>query len=474
MALISWTDIKGIHDTIIDAFDAGMKSGKISYSTPERAAEYRKDALHVNEIVNAISDFVVGTNMSAQIQEYHPGCTSWVELRDTPDFKDEWYGFKIKFELCWSRDGVAVTYFADRAISKDSQKDNGWAEEFHKHSKTFFKHFGAEKWSNSEYYFKREVFVAAIPKMIKYFNKSNTLNRNRERNAKIINEIKQGLRKKEVKAIQFNTIAALAEEWVKGIDPNLHIAVEDISPKGSTQYSCWRLNIVNSRPTIWYANRAYNDNFHNLITRPLDSNTLTEKRYILANVKTGQAIYRRVRDWVTDAIQGDASFSVAERDDIIKEACRQPASIGNLYTCDPRFNDNIKDETAYADLSFTVVLNYEKNFWNVRYSRRDQLPFRFQQLLNFGCTTELENFEYVVEYMEQCIRVEELLWQKADEQWYDLADIFKKDQLTRQFLITRNTYCAWGVDTKYSGTADPDTVVDNINNLAAAGIVTEL
>jgi hypothetical protein len=163
-------------------------------------------------------------------------------------------------------------------------------------------------------------------------------------------------------------------------------------------------------------------------------------------------------------VESDASFSAEQRDEYIKEASRQPASIGNLYTCDPRFNDNIKDETAYADLSFTVVLNYEKNFWNVRYSRRDQLPFRFQQLLNFGCTTELENFEYVVEYMAQCIRVEELLWQKADEQWYELADVFKKDQHTRQFLITRNTYCAWGVDTKYSGTADPDTVVDNINN----------
>lgn len=473
MALISWTDIKGIHDTIIDAFDAGLNSGKISYSTPERAAEYRKYALHVNEIVNAISDFVVGTNMSAQIQEYHPSATSYVEVRDTPDFKDEWYGFKIKFELCWSRDGVAVVRFEDRTISKDGQKNNGWCEDFRKHSKTFFKHFGAEKCSNSEYYFKREVFIAAIPEMIKYFNKSNTLNRNREDNAEIINDIKQGLKKKEVKAIQFNTIAALAEEWVKGIDPNLHIAVEDISPKGSTEYSCWRLNIVNSRPMIWYANRAYNSNFHNLITRPLDSHTLLERRYLLPNVKPGQQTFRRVRDWVLEIVQNDESFTPAQRDEYIKEASRQPASIGKLYTCDPRFNDNIKYET-YADLSFTVILNYEKNFWNVRYSRHDKLPSRFQQLLNFGCTTEIENFEYVVEYMAQCIRIEELLWQKADEQWFDLADVFKKDQLTRQFLVTRNTYREWGVDTKYhSGTADPDTVVDNINNLAAAGIYVE-
>lgn len=473
MALISWTDIKGIHDTIIDAFDAGMQSGKISYSMPERAAEYRKDALHVNEIVNAISDFVVGTNMSAQIQEYHPGCTSYVEVRDTPDFKDEWYGFKIKFELCWSHDGVAVVRFEDRTISKDGNKDKGWDADFRKHSKTFFKRFGAEKWNNSEYYFKRETFVAAIPKMIKYFNKSNTLNRNRENNAKIINEIKQGLRKKEVKAIQFNTIAALAEEWVKGIDPNLHIAVEDISPKGSTQYSCWRLNIINSRPSIWFTNRIYTDNFHNLLTRPLDSHTSLSSRYLLPNIKTGQEIFRRIREWVTEGIQRDVFFTPAQRDEIIKEACREPASIGKLYTCDPRFNDNINDKVAFADVSFTVILNYEKNFWNVRYSRRDQLPFRFRRLLEFGCTTELENFEYVVEYMEQCIHVEEMLWKKADEQWYDLANMFKEDQLTRQFLATRNTYCAWGVDTKYTDTADPDTVVDNINNLADQGFYVE-
>lgn len=469
MALINREDIKGIQDVIINAFDAGMKSNKISYSTPERATQARLDAMHVNEIVNAISDFVVGTNMSAMIVEYHPSCTSWVEVHDSPDFYDEWYGFKIKFELCWSRDGISVIRFEDRTISKDSNKDKGWNEDFRKHSKTFFKHFGAEKWSNSEYYFKREVFVAAIPKMIKYFNKSNTLNRNRENNAKIINEIKQGLRKKEVKAIQFNTIAALAEEWVKGIDPNLHIAVEDISPKGSTQYSCWRLNIINSRPSIWYTNRAYNNNFHNLLTSPLDSHTILEKRYLLPNIKTGQQIFRSVRAWVTDTIQRDESFTKEQRDEYIKEANCEPASIGNLYTCDPRFNDNIKDETAYADVSFTVVLNYEKNYWNVKYSRRDQLPFRFQQLLNFGATTELENFEYVVEYMEQCIHIEKMLWKKADEQWYDLANMFKEDQLTRQFLVTRNTYSAWGTDTKYTGTADPDTVVDNINNLAAAG-----
>ena len=469
MALINREDIKGIQDVIINAFDAGVQNHKISYATPERFQQARLDALHVNEIVNAISDFVVGTNMSAQVQEYHPSCTSWVEVHDSPDFKDEWYGFKIKFELCWSRDGVAITSFEDRTISKDSNKDKGWDEDFRKHSKTFFKHFGAEKWSNSEYYFKREVFVAAIPQMIKYFNKSNTLNRNRENNAKIINEIKQGLRKKEVKAIQFNTIAALAEEWVKGIDPNLHIAVEDISPKGSTQYSCWRLNIINSRPTIWYTNRAYNNNFHNLLTSPLDSHTILEKRYLLPNIKTGQQIYQRAREWVLDNIQGNESFTKEQRDEYIKEANCEPASIGNLYTCDPRFNDNIKDETAYADVSFTVVLNYEKNYWNVKYSRREQLPFRFQQLLNFGATTELENFEYVVEYMEQCIHIEKMLWKKADEQWYDLANMFKEDQLTRQFLVTRNTYSAWGTDTKYTGTADPDTVVDNINNLAAAG-----
>lgn len=470
MALITREDIKGIHDTIINAFTAGLQNGKISYSTPDRAAQANLDALRVNEIVNAISDFVVGTNMSAQIQEYHPSCTSWVEVHDSPDFNDEWYGFKIKFELLWSCDGVAITSFEDRTISKDSQKDKGWDEDFRKHSKTFFKHFGAEKWSNSEYYFKREVFVAAIPQMIKYFNKSNMLNRNRENNAKIINEIKQGLRKKEVKAIQFNTIAALAEEWVKGIDPNLHIAVEDISPKGSTQYSCWRLNIINSRPSIWYTNRTYNDNFHNLLTRPLDSHTLLEKRYLLPNLKTGQQVFRRIRGWVTENIQGNESFTPEQRDEYIKEASREPASIGDLYTCDPRFNANIKDEVAYADVSFTVVLNYEKNYWNIKYSRREQLPFRFQQLLNFGATTEIENFEYVVEYMEQCIHIEKMLWKKADEQWFDLANMFKEDQLTRQFLVTRNTYCAWGTDTKYTGTADPDTVVNNINNLAAQGL----
>ena len=469
MALISWTDIKGIHDTIIDAFDAGMKSGKISYSTPERAAEARSAALNVNEIVNAISDFVVGTNMSAQIQEYHPSCTSWVELHDSPNFYDEWFGFKIKFELCWSRDGVAIICFEDRIITKDSTKDKGWDEDFRKHSKTFFKHFGAEKWSNSEYYFKREVFVAAIPKMIKYFNKSNTLNRNRENNAKIINDIKQGLRKKEVKAIQFNTIASLAEEWVKGIDPNLHIAVQDISPKGSTAYSMWRLNIINSRPVVWYTNRTFNNDFHDILTRQLDGQTLTENRYILPNLKAGQRMFRMARDWVTENVKDNKAFTKEQRDEYIKEACREPASIGKLYTCDPRFIEKVDEDTAYADLSFTVILNYEKNFWNVKYSRRDQLPWRFQQLLNFGCTTELENFEYVVEYMSHCMHIENMLWKKADEQWYELANMFKEDQLTRQFLVTRNTYSAWGTDTKYSGTADPDTVVDNINNLAAQG-----
>lgn len=470
MSLINREELKGVHDIIINAFDAGLKSGKISYSSPERTVQYRNDALHVNEIVNAISDFALGTNMSAMITDYHPGASSWVELHDTPDFKDEWYGFKIKFELCYTRDGVSVIRFEDRTVSKNNGKDCGWEEDFRKHSKTFFKHFGAEKWSNSEYYFKREVFVAAIPKMIKYFNKSNTLNRNRVNNAKTINEIKQSLRKKEVKAIQFNTIAALAEEWVKGIDPNLHIAVQDLSTKGNTQYSCWRLNIINSRPCIWYSNKAYNDNFHRILTSPLDSHTLLDTRYVLPHTPTGQQMLHRIREWVDENIQGNESFTPAQRDEYIKEAMREPAKIGNLYTCDPRFNDNIKEHTAYADVSFIVVLNYEKNYWNVKYSRRDQLPFRFQQLLNFGATTETENFEYVVEYMAQCIHVEEMLWKKADEQWFELANMFKEDQLTRQYLVTRNSYSAWGVDTKFPGAADPDTVVDNINNLAAQGI----
>ena len=472
MALISWTDIKGMHDVIINAFDAGMKSGKISYSTPERAESYRKDALHVNEIVNAISDFVVGTNMSAQIQEYHPGCTSFVELHDSPDFKDEWYGFRIRFELCWSRDGVSVITFEDRTLEVDSTKDRGWDSAHRKHSKTFFKHFGA-KAQGSEYYFTREDFVNAIPAMIKYFNKSNTLNRNRENNAKILNEIKQGMRKKEVKALQFNTIAALAEEWVKSINPNLNIAVQDISPKGSTKYSMWRINILNSRPVVWNANKGWNDDFHLNITHDLEDHTVLEGRYVLDKTRAGQTIFRRAREYVLDGVKEDARLTAAQKDELIKEACREPAHIANLYTCDPRFNDNITSEIAYADVSFNVILNYEKNYWNIKYNRTDKLPWRFQQLLHFGATTELENFEYVIEYMRHCMHVEDMLWKKADKQWFELADMFKEDEEFKQFLITRNTYSCWGVDTTYAGTANPDTVVDNANNLAAAGFFVE-
>ena len=472
MALISWTDIKGIHDTIIDAFDAGMKSGKISYSTPERAAEYRNDALHVNEIVNAISDFVVGTNMSAQIQEYHPGATSYVEVHDSPDFKDEWYGFMIKFELCWSRDGVAVVRFEDRTISKDAGKDCGYNPETRKHSKTFFKHFGAEKWNNSEYYFKRETFVAAIPKMIKYFNKSNTLNRNRENNAKIINEIKQGLRKKEVKAIQFNTIAALAEEWVKGINPNLHVTIRDVSPKGSTTYSAWRLNIVNWRPAVWNANKIYNDNFHHLVSLPLDEHT-QEGRYVVPGLWASKKHYNWVREWALDNIKNDTTFTAVEKDALIKETCREPVEICKLYSADPRFNPLITPDTHSIDLSFMVYLFYDKNYWNVKYNRKGSIPSRFQQLFAFGATTELENFEYVVEYMRHCLHVEDVLWKKADAQWHELADTFREDEEFKQFIATRNNYSEYGINTTYTGTVNPDTLIDNVNCLGTQGIAVD-
>lgn len=481
MVLLDWADIKGMQDVIINAFDAGVKSGIVSYKSPECAESYRKDVLHINEIVNAISDFIMGTNMSARIQEYYPGTsstytyTSHVELRDTPDFNDEWYGFRIN--LHQTRDGVSVTTFEDRIVYADSNLDCGFNAQYRKHSRTFFKQFGAVKLSNNKYNFKREVFVAAVPKMIKYFNKSNTLNRNRDNNAKLINEIRQRLRKKEVKSIQINTIAALAEEWVKRIDPNLHIAIQDLSSKGNTTCSLWRINIINSRPAVWMSNKFYrcsaqinkslDEIFHNLLTRPLDENLELGKRYLLSELKAGQATYQSAREYVHKNIEVNKLFTPAERDEYIKEACRTPPKICNLYTCDPRFTSDTDD--AYADVSFNVILNYEKNFWNVTYSRINRLPQRFQQLLYYGATTELENFEYVIEYMTHCMHVEDMLWKKADEQWYELANIFKKDQITRQFFVSRNTYGKHGIDTNYVNTPDPDTVVDNINSLANVG-----
>ena len=123
----------------------------------------------------------------------------------------------------------------------------------------------------------------------------------------------------------------------------------------------------------------------------------------------------------------------------IKEAERMPAKLANLYTCDPRFADYnqsrwILESDGYAVVSFVVTLDHENDSWYIQYGRKEQLPRRFQKLLDFGAAVKFENFESVVKYMAYCIHVEELLWKKADEQWYELNDTFKEDPATREFF----------------------------------------
>ena len=275
MALLQNVEIKGSHDQVIDAFDAGLQNGKINYS-PERRALARNVATRMNELSNAISDFVVGTNMSASILEYRPDvCT--VEVHDTSEYSDESFGFKIIFDINSYAAGtvvdVVICAFENRTVVKDSGRPTGWRADRSKRSRSLFKRFGAMKMHDGTYRIKRDAFIAAIPEMIKYFNKSKSLRCNRENNAKLISEIKLGLRKREVKSIQFESILSLAEEWVKGIDPDLNILVSDISPAGSTTRSMWRLHIINSRPVVWFLNEEYEDisksHFHHVLTSPL-------------------------------------------------------------------------------------------------------------------------------------------------------------------------------------------------------------
>jgi hypothetical protein len=85
----------------------------------------------------------------------------------------------------------------------------------------------------------------------------------------------------------------------------------------------------------------------------------------------------------------------------------------------------------------------------------------------------MENFEYVIEYMRHCLHVEDVLWRKADAQWKELADTFREDEEFKQFIVTRNSYSEHGISTTYTGKADPDTLIDNVNCLASAGITVD-
>ena len=447
MALLENVEIKGSHDQVIDAFDAGLQNGKINYP-PERAALARTVSVRINELTNAISDFAVGTNMSASILEFkHGECT--VEVHDTPEFNDEYFGFKIIFSMNSYRFGaevdVTIDAFENRTVVKDCGRPNGWRADRSKRSRSVFKRFGAMKMRDGNYHIKHDTFIAAVPEMIKYFNKSKSLRYNREYNAKLISEIKLGLRKREVKSVQFESVLALAEEWVKGIDPDLNILVSDISPVGSTTRSMWRLHIVNSRPVVWFLNEEYADiskeHFHHILTSPLACRTDGMKRYVLPAFRKGRVLYNKAKEWVLSNIQkfSDA-FTPEQRDMFIKEAERMPAKLANLYTCDPRFTDDrqsrwILESDGYATVSFVVTLDHENDSWYINYERKELLPRRFQKLLDFGAAVKFVNFESVIKYMAYCIHVEELLWKKADEQWYDLlTSAFKEDPATREFF----------------------------------------
>lgn len=427
MALISCTDIKGIHDTIINAFDADLQNSKINYySTPEQAALARTVAVRMNELTNAISDFVVGTNMSASIMRFIPGaCT--VEVHDTSEYNDNCFGFKIIFLMNSRSFGTEVDMvidsFENRTVVKDSDRPTGWRADCCGRSKSMFKRFGAMRMHDGRYRIKHDAFIAAIPEMIKFFNESKSLRCNRENNAKLISEIKVGLRKREVKSIQFDSILSLAEEWVKGIDPDLNIIVKNISPAGSATRCMWRLRIVNTRPVIndEYVNIS-KDHFHHVLTSPLPCGT--------DGVFLGRDL--NVKDWV---LKNSDALTPEQRDEYIKEAERLPAKLANLYTCDPRFvSDQYHRVNGLVAVSFIVTLDLEHDSWCVQYERKELLPRRFQKLLDFGNAVKFKNLESVIKYMAHCIHVEEVLWKKADEQWYELANAFKEDPVTREFF----------------------------------------
>ena len=447
MVLLTNIEIKGSHDQVIDAYDAGDQNGVFGWSTPEHAAHARNMAVRINELTNAISDFAVGTNMSASILELRPGdCT--VEVHDTPEYSDECFGLKLVFcLLSYNSDTevvVNIDAFENRTVVKDSGRPTGWRADCSKRSRALFKRFGAMKLRSGTYRINQNAFIAAVPEMVKYFNKSKSLRCNRENNAKLISEIKLGLRKREVKSIQFESILSLAEEWVKGIDPDLHILVSDISPAGSTTRSMWRLYIINSRPVVWFLNKEYTafdeSHFHHVLTSPLTCSTDGMKRYVLPDFRKGRDLYSKAKEWVLENMQKySGAFTPEQRDEYIKEAERLPAKLANLYTCDPRFpDDNIPswriESDGYAPVSFVVTLDHENDSWYIKYERREMLPRRFQKLLDFGAVVKFENFESVVKYMAHCIHVEDVLWKKADEQWYELNDAFKEDPATREFF----------------------------------------
>ena len=448
MVLLTNIEIKGSHDQVIDAYDASVQNGRISWPTPEHAAQARNMAVRINELTNAISDFALGTNMSASIQELRADeCR--VEVHDTPEYGDECFGLKLVFcLLSYNSDTevvVNIDTFENRTVVKDSGKPTGWHADCSKRSRALFKRFGAMKMRSGTYRINQDAFIAAVPEMVKYFNKSKSLRCNRENNAKLISEIKLGLRKRDVKSIQFESILSLAEEWVKGIDPDLNILVSDISPIGSTTRSMWRLHIVNSRPVIWFLNNGdlvtKESHFHHVLTSPLTCSTDGMKRYVLPDFRKGRDLYSKAKEWVLENMQkySDA-FTPEQRDEYIKEAERLPAKLANLYTCDPRFTDNNRPQLWYlesdgnAPVSFVVTLDHENDSWYIQYERREMLPRRFQKLLDFGAAVKFENFESVVKYMAHCIHVEDVLWKKADEQWYELNDAFKEDTATREFF----------------------------------------
>lgn len=471
MALLKNVEIKGSHDQVIDAFDAGVQNGKINYyNTPERAALARNVAVRMNELTNAISDFTVGTNMSASILEFNPD-VCMIEVHDTPEYNDESFGFKIIVGINTYASGVGVSIcaFENRTVVKDCGRPTGWRADRSKRSRSLFKRFGAMKMRDGTYRIKHDAFIAVIPEMVKYFNKSKSLRYNREYNAKLISEIKLGLRKREVKSIQFESILSLAEEWVKGIDPDLNILVSDISPAGSTTRSMWRLHIVNSRPVVWFLNEEYSDvskdSFHHLLTSPLACRIDGMKRYVLPDFRKGRDLYNKAKEWVLENIKkygGD--FTPEQRDEYINEAARLPAKLANLYTCDPRFTDDNRprwhqESDGYANVSFVVTLDHENDSWYIQYERKELLPRRFQKLLDFGGAVKFENFESVIKYMAHCIHVEDTLWKKADEQWYELNNAFKEDPATREFFAN---VC--------DNTGNPrqdafiDNLVDNVKN----------
>lgn len=447
MVFLTNVEIKGSHDQVIDAYDACDQNGKFGWSSPERAALARNVAVRINELTNAISDFAVGTNMSASIMELRLG-ECWVEVHDAPEYKDECFGLKIVFCMdsyaSESEVDVAIMCFENRTVVKDSSRPIGWHADCSKHSRALFKRFGAMKMRDGSYRIKHDKFILAVPEMVKYFNKSKSLHCKRENNAKLISEIKLGLRKREVKSIQFESILSLAEEWVKGIDPDLNILVSDISPAGSTTRSMWRLHIINSRPVVWFLNEEYadfnKDSFHHVLTSPLTCRIDGMKRYVLPDFRKGRDLYIKAKEWVLENMQKyGGAFTPEQRDMFIKEAERMPAKLANLYTCDPRFTDDNgpiwrQESDGYAPVSFVVTLDHENDSWYIKYERRELLPRRFQKLLDFGAAVKFENFESVVKYMAHCIHVEDTLWKKADEQWYELNDTFKEDKATREFF----------------------------------------